>query len=196
MSEIKKSSHKNAIRSRHMIKKAFAELMNEKDIQKITVTDIVERANVSRGTFYAHYLDVYDLCGSIQNNVLMAIEATIEEMGIGSIIADPYMATLYGMTFLAENKSYFKLFVTSSISGSLLDRASNLIEAHFSEYIKDSFSPEQQIEMAFFLTYTLGAYKNIILCWLMDKDGISAEKCAEMLSEICKKSRPDFISQK
>ena len=56
-----KSTHKNAVRSRQMIKKAFAEMLNEKDIAKITVTDIVEKAGISRGTFYAHYMDVYDL---------------------------------------------------------------------------------------------------------------------------------------
>ena len=40
MAVAKKSSHKNAARSRHLIKQAFAELLNEKDIAKITVTDI------------------------------------------------------------------------------------------------------------------------------------------------------------
>lgn len=195
MSEIKKSSHKNAVRSRHLIKQAFAELMNEKDIQKITVTDIVERANVSRGTFYAHYLDVFDLCGSIQNNVLMAIESTIEEMGIGNIIADPTAATLYGMKFLEENKPYFKLFVTSSISGSLLDRALNLIEVRFSEYIKENYPVEAQNDLNFFLIYTLGAYKRIILYWFTASTDVSADDCAEKLSMICRNSRPDWLKK-
>ena len=67
----KKSTHKNAARSRHLIKQAFAELLNEKDMSKITVTDIVERANISRGTFYAHYLDVYDLYDKLEQDILI-----------------------------------------------------------------------------------------------------------------------------
>ena len=65
MAERGRSEHKNASRSRYLIKHAYGELLNEKDPAKITVTDIVERAKISRGTFYAHYLDVFDLNMSI-----------------------------------------------------------------------------------------------------------------------------------
>ena len=46
MTEKVKSTHKNASRSRHLIKQAYGELLNEKDPAKISVTDIVERANI------------------------------------------------------------------------------------------------------------------------------------------------------
>jgi AcrR family transcriptional regulator len=75
MTEKVKSTHKNASRSRHLIKQAYGELLNEKDPAKITLTDIVERANISRGTFYAHYLDVYDLSMAIQNNIIETLRS-------------------------------------------------------------------------------------------------------------------------
>ncbi len=34
------------------------ELIQEKDVEKITVTDIITRADINRGTFYAHYQDI------------------------------------------------------------------------------------------------------------------------------------------
>jgi AcrR family transcriptional regulator len=78
MAVIKKSSHKNASRSRHLIKQAFGELLHEKDLAKITVTDIVERANISRGTFYAHYADVYDLLSQIEAEMETEFYAALE----------------------------------------------------------------------------------------------------------------------
>src|SRR5512146_879043 len=48
-------------RTRHLLSAALVELIREKDYGTITVSDIIERANVGRSTFYAHYRDKDDL---------------------------------------------------------------------------------------------------------------------------------------
>lgn len=194
MAEVKKSSHKNAARSRYLIKQAFAQLMNEKDLQKITVTDIVDRANISRGTFYAHYLDVYDLSVAIQNNIIETIDTAIEEMGIERILTDPTEATHRGMKFLDENKTYFKLFITSSFSDTLIARVINRIDDKFSEKINELYPGNEQNEIKFFLLYSLGAYKSIILYWFNNNTAMTAEQCADALCGLYLKARPSSLS--
>ncbi|MEF2968635.1 TetR/AcrR family transcriptional regulator [Paenibacillus sp. M1] len=49
------------LKSREAIKKAVVELMNEKELDLITMQDISDRANVTRKTIYLHYKDKYDL---------------------------------------------------------------------------------------------------------------------------------------
>jgi AcrR family transcriptional regulator len=49
------------LKSQEAIKKAFIELMSEKNFDDITIQDISDRANVSRRTIYLHYMDKYDL---------------------------------------------------------------------------------------------------------------------------------------
>ncbi|NQX45814.1 TetR/AcrR family transcriptional regulator [Paenibacillus tritici] len=48
-------------KTRDAIFKAFISLMAEKNFEQITVNEIAERANVSRGTIYLHFVDKYDL---------------------------------------------------------------------------------------------------------------------------------------
>lgn len=66
----KKAEYKSAIRSRKFIKGAFTELMKVKEIDKITVTDIVNKADINRGTFYAHYGNTRALIAQIENDVM------------------------------------------------------------------------------------------------------------------------------
>lgn len=49
-----------------VIKDTFIELVSEKDIKKITVSEICAKADINRATFYRYYLDVYDLLDTIK----------------------------------------------------------------------------------------------------------------------------------
>ncbi len=49
------------LRTRKLITDSFQALMAEKDFQSISVRNITDRATVNRATFYAHFVDKYDL---------------------------------------------------------------------------------------------------------------------------------------
>ena len=53
-----------ARRTRQLLEQAFADLMQQKGFQALTVQDIADRATVNRATFYAHFEDKYDLLDS------------------------------------------------------------------------------------------------------------------------------------
>ena len=52
------------------IKEALIELLLEKEYSKITISNITQRANISRGTFYQHFLDKNDLAYTIGSETL------------------------------------------------------------------------------------------------------------------------------
>ncbi|MBQ1335275.1 MAG: TetR/AcrR family transcriptional regulator [Clostridia bacterium] len=74
----KKAEYRSARRSRRMIKTAFLELLREKELKKITVTDIVNRCGLNRGTFYSHYTGVSAVIEQIENELIAAIEDVLE----------------------------------------------------------------------------------------------------------------------
>ena len=53
-------------RTKQLIKQSLIELMHEKPFKDITVKDITERADLNRGTFYLHYVDIYGYSISVQ----------------------------------------------------------------------------------------------------------------------------------
>lgn len=60
------------------LKQSLLELMRERPINKITVTEVCARADINRNTFYAHYLSPFDLLAQIQNELLEEIQASIQ----------------------------------------------------------------------------------------------------------------------
>ena len=64
-----KTQYKSAIKSKKLIKNAFSELLQKKDVEKITVTEIVNLAGLNRGTFYAHYNNTVEVLEEIEKDV-------------------------------------------------------------------------------------------------------------------------------
>lgn len=54
-----------------LIKRIFAEMLSEKkELNKIAVTELCKRAEISRGTFYAHYDDIYAVAEDYENELI------------------------------------------------------------------------------------------------------------------------------
>jgi AcrR family transcriptional regulator len=68
-------------RSRQLIEDALVELMLEKHFDNITVQDILDRANVGRSTFYAHYTDKESLLAHEIARIIHDLEAYTSNMG-------------------------------------------------------------------------------------------------------------------
>lgn len=66
----KPQNDRRSQRTRALLSHALIQLMQENRYDKITVQDIIDRANVGRSTFYAHYLDKEDLLISQFSEVL------------------------------------------------------------------------------------------------------------------------------
>ena len=61
-----KREYRNSTRTKKMIRTAFAELIGEKKmISNISVSELAERADIAKSTFYNHYEDIYAVADEI-----------------------------------------------------------------------------------------------------------------------------------
>lgn len=60
-----------------LIRKAYAELLAVKPIQSISIKELCERAGINRGTFYAHYQDIYQLKKSIEDEMYVDVQKAL-----------------------------------------------------------------------------------------------------------------------
>lgn len=70
---------KRIIRTKKLIKRTMIELMQEKEVQNITVTDICNRADLNRGTFYTYHQDVFSLVSEIENEILDDVTQILDD---------------------------------------------------------------------------------------------------------------------
>ncbi len=73
--------------TRKRLSDALITLLMQKPVREITVRELTELANVSRGTFYFHYTDIYDLMEDSTPEALRALFSYLDENdGICSVL--------------------------------------------------------------------------------------------------------------
>ena len=73
---MKEKTDLRVIKSKIAIRKAFLDLLREKDYHSITVSDIAKKAMINRKTFYFHYETKDDLYDEILNDTLDKFTST------------------------------------------------------------------------------------------------------------------------
>lgn len=97
-------------RTRDALGDALVALMQEKPFDVITVQDVLDRANVSRSTFYSHYSDKDDLLMSDAEEFFEAISTALSEHGDKSERVFPVQEFF---AHLADVQPFFKALVKS-----------------------------------------------------------------------------------
>ena len=104
----KKTEYRSALRSRKLIKQAYVELIKEKDMDKISVIDVVTRADINRGTFYAHYKSVIDVADQISDEILSALLEFLNEFDNTRLIENPLPFLTNIARFLEKDLEYYR----------------------------------------------------------------------------------------
>lgn len=66
--------------TKKLLRDALMSLLTKKPLRSITVKELCESAGLNRGTFYAHYADVYDLLGQIEAEMKAEYFAALKPM--------------------------------------------------------------------------------------------------------------------
>ena len=97
-------------RTRSAIREALAEMLAVKPLGKITVQELIDKANICRTTFYAHYEDLYDLLGEMENDILSEIRAGLEELDQAPIrVEEQYPAIEAVVAVYARHEKLIRL---------------------------------------------------------------------------------------
>ena len=178
---IKNNKRKRA--SMQKIEQVLIELLQTKELNQISVSDICKRANLNRSTFYANYVDIYGLADTIREK----LEAQVADLYKNEIMQG-FNSHNYLLLFrhIKENqifyRTYFKLGYDETYQ--ILTYDYKLAKKHFADRFID-------YHMEFFKS---GLTKMIKL-WLQNGCRETPEEMFEILKSEYR-GREEFFTEK
>ncbi len=67
-------------KTKRSIYNAFMELRAKRPLERITIKELTELAEISKATFYLHYKDIYDLSDQLQKKVIEDVLSSISDL--------------------------------------------------------------------------------------------------------------------
>ena len=101
-----KNLNNSSVKTRKLIKKTFVEMLAEKkEITKITVSDLVKRAEISRATFYSHFDDIYGVVEEFENELIEEFFTNAKLLATDDY--EKFFEALY--SFMRDNDENYKM---------------------------------------------------------------------------------------
>ena len=179
--EKKKKPQRNALRSQKLIKKAFAKLLHEKELSKITVSDIVKEAEICRGTFYAHFMDINDLFDQMESEIMDYVMKFIDEMGVVNFLEDPQPVLEMVMSAIEKDKDFYKNLLLNKSATIISERMINMLRDKFVDDITTRYPNKSKDETKTFLIFTANGIQGLFTRWLNDNAPVTTKGVIEML---------------
>ncbi|MDE5557873.1 MAG: TetR/AcrR family transcriptional regulator [Ruminococcus sp.] len=160
---------------------AFLNLRSRKPIEKITIKEIAEIAQINKATFYLHYHDIYELSESLERDVIQSALTNIEHPD--TVFTDNKLFVRELVISIFANEQLIRILFEGNRSGRFIE----LFEAGITEFIKKSY-PEYNpsLERKMTITYLIygGYYTYLKYC----DNGVETvlkiiEKCSSAIIE-------------
>lgn len=160
-----KAEYRSAIRSRRMIREAYMELLKEKDLSKITVTDIITRADLNRATFYTHYPDVRGVTEEIENEIIEKMLEVLKEFQFTSFFRNPAPLLLKISRYLEEDTDFYRILVRANGSEIFMEKLKKVFSDHMlnDSDIPESMRQSKMVELR--VCYFAGGIVNLYKQW-------------------------------
>lgn len=141
-------------KTKRSIKNAFIKLRSTKPLERITIKELVESAEISKATFYLHYRDIYDLSDSLQKELIQNILLSLDQPEL--FLSDTTAFTSALFYAFSDHHSMIEILFSGSQSAIL----PLSIEKELKEYIfKIIPSARDNAKFNILLTYQiLGGY--------------------------------------
>jgi len=177
--------------TKKVIKDSFLELLEEKDITKVTVSELCEIADINRATFYRYYIDIFDLLEKIKVEFVKEIQDSYKDFSSDQKTLYDYVLAL--LQVCSNNKKLVKILFSTKQSSYFLDDiledAYERCKAKWEKDINNIKEEDEEYATVFIFNGTLG----IVNYWIQNNFDKNIEEVARSVIELSYYGTNKFI---
>lgn len=169
-------------RTKKALRDALFELLENKAMNQITVTELTTLADVNRATFYFYYTDLNDMVDQIQNETYKTFMNVLCE-------SIPNVATIEGfaeyanrlLVFCKEHETLCRFIINNDANNHLYQKMQTLVLKNISNS-NDVFANNNPAKYS--TSYVLSGVTGILTDWLNDGMSIPTEELANYIASV------------
>lgn len=168
-------------KTKKSIQEALFALLSEKPINKITIKELADKANINRKTFYAHYTGIEDIVNELEDELIINLREFLQQCMIDEYGLTPYLFMLFIDKLYSSNTSFFENMVSVRNYNFIAEK----IKRVFKEQVLLSINaPEdEKLVTEMKIDYLLGGTTAVYAEWIRNGKPCSLDTMTTLLLE-------------
>lgn len=167
-----------------LIRGAFTQLLKQKPIQSISIKELCELAGVNRGTFYAHYQDIFDLREKIETEMYEDVRATLQPLLMKDAHASQTEITAAVFGWMKQNRDMCAVVLGEYGDKEFLWKMLNLGRVVCEESYQRQFAAASPEAIAWFYAYASWGCIGLLRRWIHEDMKTPASTLAGMAEKL------------
>ena len=165
--------------TRKVIEDTFMELLEQKPVNRITVTEVCQGAQINRATFYKHYLDVPDLLEQIEERLLEELKAVIGDApSDGSVTMEVLLEKMTRvLQYIKNGAGQYMILAGDGADPTLPMKTFQLINSMYYPLLAQRFPQKSEAYREMLYNYLTLGCGGALMVWI--RRGMQ-ESCGEM----------------
>ena len=189
---IMKATYKNSILNRKKIFQAYLTLLVER--RKVSVTEVVQLANINRGTFYLHFENLEQVGKAIEEELAENFKILESEFRMSEIEKSPEIIVEEFNKILLKDLDFYKLLANVASTYNLI----NQIKISIFKLISNNFKIMRYVmnfeRFKMVVHFIVGGILEVYLDWLKGNISCEIEEISKTICQIIKVGLKGYLS--
>ena len=175
-------------KTQQAITKATVELLLTTPINRLTIKEICNKADISRSTFYLHYYDASDVIEQLYNDITINISKLLDKYDFAQVLLNPENFIVAIVDFIKQNSSLYSMLLLNDYHSDFRRRLKNMLQK---KVLEDNYYRYRNKEMY-----------EITICYIMSGlveticdhlDDINNDKCGLLVETLIRQVTQSYV---
>lgn len=177
-----KNLNRSSEKTKKLIKNTFAELIKEQQaLNKITVSELVKRADINRGTFYNHYDSIYDVAEELEAEIINVLFENTKKL---YTLEDIFSYLDEVIIYLKKNEDIYRLLLASNEPQVFLKKLNKSMLNKLYNSINNNPNFKNSDSLKFQVAFFTDGIVNQVLNYFTSKSDYSLDEISKNTKEI------------
>ena len=169
--------------TKQAISNAMLELIQEKPLSSITVSELADRADINRKTFYKHYHDTMAVLDEIEDRIVEKIFSNLNRENVLLDIEDPYPFLCRIGEGMRVEGPHMRTLIDAGQETRITQKLDQTVSRMLDSFLQHNTMIDPTT-FRFFATFLVAGIRSIYIEILMGKTNIPVERYNEMIAEL------------
>lgn len=169
-------------KTRASVERALVKLMTDRDLERITVTELCAEADINRTTFYAHYQCVSDVLGDLEEQVVGNVFSVCGAYRFAELAMNPYPILNRLCGALSGDREFGEFLVNGRESAGFLERVKDEFIRRVMREFEREHPGEDGTRLYFAMSFLAAGTFEAFRAWWRSDRSVSLDELSKRLA--------------